>query len=83
MAAGRGEAAVDQHDHPFRQPFDLAQHVGADDHGAALPAELLEEVDEVEALDRIGAVQGFVEDHHLWLGHAGRRRSSFAAASPC
>ena len=48
VAAGRGEPAVHQHDHPLGQPLDLVEHVRADDHRAALRAELLEQRDEVQ-----------------------------------
>ena len=69
VAAGGREPAVDEHDHARRQPLDLVQDVRADDHGAALRAELLEQRDEVQALHGIGAVQRLVEHEHVRIAH--------------
>jgi hypothetical protein len=61
VVAGGRQAAPDHDDLPGRQPLDLVQHVRADDHGAALPPERLEQLDERHPLDGVGAVQRLVE----------------------
>ena len=65
MTAGRGEAPVDEHDHPLGEPLDLVQHVRADDHRAPVGAEPAEQVDQADPLHGIGAVQRLVEHEHL------------------
>ena len=69
MTAGGGEPAVDEHDHPLGEPLDLVQHVRADDHGATAGPELAEQGDQLDALDRVGAVQRLVEHEHRRVGH--------------
>ena len=69
VATGGREPAVDEHDHALGQPLDLVQDVRADDDRAALRAELLEQRDEVQALDRVGAVQRLVEHEHVRIAH--------------
>ena len=73
MPAGRGEPAAHDDDHALGHRLDLVQHVGADDHRAALGAEPLEQVDQAQALDGIGAVQRFVEHQHQRVLHEGGR----------
>ena len=69
VSACRCEPTVDEDDHALCQPFDLVQDVRADDHRPALRTELLEQCDEMQALDRIGAVQRFVEHEHVRIAH--------------
>jgi hypothetical protein len=64
VAARRGEAPAHDDDDPLGHGLDLVEHVRAHDHGAPLVAEALEELDEPEPLDRVGAVERFVEHQH-------------------
>ena len=69
VPAGGREPPVHEHDHPLREPLDLVENVRADDHRSALRAEVLEQLDEAQALHGIGAVQRLVEHEHVRIGH--------------
>ncbi len=68
MVAGSSQPAVHQHDHPLGEPFDLAEHMRADDHRSPGGAELFEQGDEMDPLYRIGAVQRLVQHEHVGVG---------------
>ena len=72
-----------QHDDSVGQALDLVQHVRADDHRAALCAELLEQRDEVQPLHRVGAVERLVEHEHVRVRSRARPRPWCAGACPC
>ena len=63
------QPALAHHEHPRRQPFDLVEHVRRHDDGAALLAELREQVDHVAALARVEAFERFVEHDDVGLVH--------------
>ena len=73
MVAGRRQTPPQQHDLPLGQAFHLVEDVRADDHRAALGAQLAEEGDEMSPLHGIGAVERLVEHEHGRAGHQGGR----------
>ena len=60
VARGR-EPAGDDHEHALGQPLDLLEDVRREDDRAPLAGEPAEQLDQVEALPRVGAVERLVE----------------------
>ena len=83
VAAGGGQPAAHDHDHPLGHRLHLVEHVRAHDDRAALVAQATEQLDEAEALHGVGAVERFVEHQHERVLHQRRRPPCCAGACPC